>query len=84
MRAWGPPFDPETESASYFLGINRNKRGAALDLRMDQGKEALFRLLETADVLIENYKVGGLAKYGLDYESLSAVNPGFHSRIRRW
>ena len=62
VRAWGPPFDPETESASYFLGINRNKRGAALDLRMDAGKEALFRLLETADVLIENFKPGSMEK----------------------
>ena len=70
VRAWGPPFDPETESASYFLGINRNKRGAALDLRMDAGKEALFRLLETADVMIENFKPGSMEKWGMGFEDV--------------
>jgi len=69
-RAWGPPFDEEAGAASYFLGVNRNKRGAALDLRMPEGREALLRLLETADVLIENFKPGGMEKWGLGYEEV--------------
>ncbi len=70
VRAWGPPFDEEAGAASYFLGVNRNKRGAALDLRMDEGREVLLRLLETADVLIENFKPGGMEKWGLGYEAV--------------
>ena len=70
VRAWGPPFDEEAGAASYFLGVNRNKRGAALDLRMTEGRDALLRLLETADVLIENFKPGGMEKWGLGYEAV--------------
>ncbi|MEM1130633.1 MAG: CoA transferase [Pseudomonadota bacterium] len=70
VRAWGPPFDDEVGAASYFLGINRNKRGAALDLRQDAGKEALFRLLESADVLIENFKPGSMEKWGMGFEEV--------------
>ncbi|MFQ5566212.1 MAG: CaiB/BaiF CoA transferase family protein [Paracoccaceae bacterium] len=70
VRAWGPPFDEEIGAASYFLGVNRNKRGAALDLRMAEGREVLLRLLETADVLIENFKPGGMEKWGLGYEDV--------------
>ncbi|MDH3665572.1 MAG: CoA transferase [Paracoccaceae bacterium] len=73
VRAWGPPFDEEAGAASYFLGVNRNKRGAALDLRMDEGREVLLRLLETADVLIENFKPGGMEKWGLGYEEVLKV-----------
>ncbi len=70
VRHWGPPFDEDVGAASYFLGINRNKRGMALDLRSDDGKEALLRLLDTADVLIENFKPGGMEKWGLGYEDV--------------
>ena len=70
VRAWGPPFDEEVGAASYFLGINRNKRGMALDLRQEAGKDALFRLLETADVLIENFKPGSMEKWGMGYEEV--------------
>lgn len=67
VRHWGPPFSEEHGAASYFLGINRNKRGMALDLRMEEGKQVLFRLLEDADVLIENFKPGSLEKWGMGY-----------------
>lgn len=70
VRQWGPPFDEEVGAASYFLGINRNKRGMALDLRMEEGKAILFRLLETADVLIENFKPGSMEKWGMGFEDV--------------
>jgi formyl-CoA transferase len=70
VRAWGPPFDEEAGAASYFLGVNRNKRGAALDLRKPEGRDVLLRLLEDADVLIENFKPGGMEKWGLGYEEV--------------
>lgn len=64
-RGWGPPFKDGT--ASYFIGINRNKRGLALDLADPKGREVLFRLLDRADVLIENFKTGTLEKWGMGY-----------------
>ena len=70
VRQWGPPFDEKLGAASYFLGINRNKRGMALDLRTEDGKAVLLRLLETADVLIENFKPGSMAKWGMGYEEV--------------
>jgi formyl-CoA transferase len=69
-RAWGPPFDKEAGAASYFLGVNRNKRGVALDLGKPEGREVLLRLLAEADVLIENFKPGGMEKWGLGYEDV--------------
>ncbi|MBT8411251.1 MAG: CoA transferase [Octadecabacter sp.] len=77
-RRWGPPFiDREGESAAaYFHGCNRGKRSVVLDFRTEDGKAALLALLADADVVIENFKVGGLAKYGLDYDSLKADFPG--------
>ena len=82
VRHWGPPFDEEIGAASYFLGINRNKRGMALDLRTDQGREVLLKLIETADVLIENYKPGSMEKWGIGYDVLSARFPRLiHCRI---
>ena len=70
VRQWGPPFDDEIGAASYFLGVNRNKRGMALDLRMEEGRAVLLRLLETADVLVENFKPGAMAKWGIGYEEV--------------
>jgi crotonobetainyl-CoA:carnitine CoA-transferase CaiB-like acyl-CoA transferase len=67
-RRWGPPFKGET--ASYFIGVNRNKRGVALDLSKPEGREVLFRLLETADVLVENFKTGTLERWGMGYEAV--------------
>ena len=70
VRHWGPPFNEEIGAASYFLGINRNKRGIALDLRMPEGKVALFKMLEQADVLIENFKPGSMEKWGMGYDDV--------------
>ena len=76
-RRWGPPFiDREGElSAAYFHATNRGKRSVVVDFRTAEGQETVRRLVADADVVIENFKVGGLAKYGLDYASLAAVNP---------
>ena len=76
-RRWGPPFiDREGEkTAAYFHATNRGKRGITCDFRTAEGQETVRRLVADADVVIENFKVGGLEKYGLDYASLSKVNP---------
>lgn len=66
-RLWGPPF--KDGDASYFIGVNRSKRGVALDLSRPEGREILLRLLESADVLIENFKTGTMEKWGLGYEA---------------
>jgi len=64
-RDWGPPF--QDGDASYFIGVNRNKRSIALDLSRSEGRAVLLRLLEGADVLIENFRPGGMEKWGLDH-----------------
>ncbi len=78
-RKWGPPFvegrDGENLSAAYYHSCNRGKRSVAVDFSRPEGAETVRRLAATADVLIENFKLGGLKKYGLDHESLKAVNP---------
>jgi len=76
-RRWGPPFidNGGEQAAAYFHACNRGKRSITADLRTEEGIGLVRQLLADADVLIENFKVGGLAKYGLDYESLKAVNP---------
>ena len=78
-RKWGPPFvtgaDGENLSAAYYHSCNRGKRSIALDFSTPEGAEIVKRLAATADVLIENFKLGGLKKYGLDYESLRKINP---------
>ncbi len=80
-RGWGPPFlagrngEPTGESA-YFLSANRGKKSVAVDLGTPEGQRIVRDLAAQSDVLLENYKVGGLAKYGLDYGSLQSVNPG--------
>jgi crotonobetainyl-CoA:carnitine CoA-transferase CaiB-like acyl-CoA transferase len=76
-RRWGPPFI-ETEgekSAAYFHACNRGKRSIVADFASEHGREIVRRLVERSDVLIENFKVGGLKKFGLDYATLSALNP---------
>lgn len=76
-RRWGPPFldrDGET-TAAYFHATNRGKRSVVADFTSAEGQTLVRRLVADADVVIENFKVGGLAKYGLDYAALSAVNP---------
>ncbi len=78
-RTWGPPFvageDGEQLDAAYFHACNRGKRSVVLDFTTEVGQEAVRRLVAQSDVLLENFKVGGLEKYGLDYESLKKVNP---------
>ncbi len=76
-RKWGPPFlDTEGErAAAYFHGCNRGKRSIVADFTTERGREIVRRLAARADVLIENFKVGGLKKFGLDYASLRHVNP---------
>lgn len=80
-RGWGPPFladaagTPTRESA-YYLCANRGKRSLAVDLADPQGQALVRDLAARSDVVIENFKVGGLARYGLDYDSLAAANPG--------
>ena len=79
-RHWGPPFakDPlgkDTSESAYYISINRNKKSITLDISTPEGQEIVRGLVEQSDVVIENYKVGQLAKYSLDYESLKAIKP---------
>ncbi len=80
-RHWGPPYmtgadgEPSSESA-YFLAANRGKKSLALDITTPEGQQVIRQLVRDADILIENFKTGGLEKYGLDYASLKEVNPG--------
>jgi formyl-CoA transferase len=79
-RHWGPPFakDPlgnDTSESAYYISINRNKKSITLDISTPEGQKIVRGLVAQSDVVIENYKVGQLAKYGLDYESLKAIKP---------
>lgn len=78
-RKWGPPFvtgaDGENLSAAYYHSTNRGKRSIAVDFSTPEGADIVRRIAATSDVMIENFKLGGLKKYGLDYESLKAINP---------
>ena len=80
-RAWGPPYlkddaGADTSEAAYYLGANRNKRSIAIDIAHADGQALIRRLAAQADVLVENFKVGDLARYKLDAASLLAANPG--------
>lgn len=79
-RAWGPPFlkdayGKNTTEAAYYLSANRNKRSVTIDFTQPEGQRLVRELAAKSDVVIENFKVGGLAAYGLDYESLRVINP---------
>ena len=79
-RGWGPPFledtaGNETHEAAYYLGVNRNKQSVAVDFTQPEGQAILLALARDADVFLENYKVGGLKKYGLDYPAVRGINP---------
>lgn len=79
-RHWGPPFlkdaqGNDTSQASYYTATNRNKRSITLDLAHPQGQAIVRKMALQSDILVENFKVGGLKPYGLDYESLKAINP---------
>jgi crotonobetainyl-CoA:carnitine CoA-transferase CaiB-like acyl-CoA transferase len=75
-RGFAPPFWPNTQESAYFLGVNRNKKSLTLDIAAPEGQEIVHRLLESSDILVENFKVGALAKYGLGYEQLKPKYPG--------
>lgn len=79
-RHWGPPYlkdqqGDNTSEAAYYLSANRNKQSLTLDFTQPEGQRIIRDLVAECDVLLENFKVGGLAAYGLDYESLKAINP---------
>lgn len=79
-RSWGPPWmkddsGQDTQEAAYYQSTNRNKLSVAIDIASSEGQELIKALIQDTDVVIENYKAGSLKKYGLDYESLSAINP---------
>jgi crotonobetainyl-CoA:carnitine CoA-transferase CaiB-like acyl-CoA transferase len=79
-RSWGPPYLKDadgnnTSEAAYYLSTNRNKRSIAIDIASPEGAALVREMASRCDVLVENFKVGGLKKYGLDYESIKAVNP---------
>lgn len=79
-RHWGPPFlkdadGNDTTEATYFTACNRNKRAITLDMAQPEGQALILKMAAQSDVLVENFKVGGLKQYGLDYASLKAVNP---------
>ena len=79
-RNWGPPFLPtadgrESHESAYYLGANRNKRSVTCDIAQPEGQALVRQLAEHCDVFIENFKVGDMARYGLDYASLKAINP---------
>lgn len=80
-RGWGPPFlkdhaGQDTAEAAYYLGANRNKRSVTIDIARPEGQELVRRLADRADVFVENFKVGDMARYGLDAASLRATRPG--------
>lgn len=79
-RAWGPPFlkdgqGVDTNESAYYLSANRNKRSVEADMATPEGAALIRELAAVSDILVENFKVGGLAKYGLDYDSLQQINP---------
>jgi len=79
-RGWGPPFlknaeGRDTAEAAYYLGANRNKRSLTCDIARPEGQQLIRELVQHCDVFIENFKVGDMARYGLDYASLSAIHP---------
>ena len=72
-RGWGPPF--AAGESAYYLCVNRNKRSIVVDFKTDGGRATLHKLIERSDVLVENFRPGTLARFGLDLESASAINP---------
>lgn len=79
-RGWGPPYlrdmqGKDTTEAAYYASANRNKKSVTIDMSTEAGAQAIRELAKQCDILVENFKVGGLKKYGLDYASLKAINP---------
>jgi len=80
-RTWGPPFlktadGEETKESAYYLAANRGKKSVCVDMATPEGRALIAQLAEKSDILIENFKVGGLTKYGLDYSTLKKLHPG--------
>ena len=75
-RAFAPPYWPETKESAYFLGVNRNKKSLTLDIAKPEGQAIVHQLLDSCDILVETFKVGALAKYGLGYDQLHVTYPG--------
>lgn len=78
-RSWGPPYlqgaDGNADLSAYFLTANRNKQSLAVDIAHPEGQELIRKLVAESDVILENFKVGGLKRYGLDYDNLKQINP---------
>jgi len=74
-RGWGPPYLEGTQEAAYYLAANRGKRSIAVDIAQQEGQALIRELVASCDVVLENFKVGGLKRYGLDYETLKQVRP---------
>src|SRR5487761_2055536 len=74
-RGFAPPTMPGTQESAYFVGVNRNKRSVTLDIAAPEGQELARALIAQSDILVENFKVGALAKYGLGYDQLHAAFP---------
>jgi crotonobetainyl-CoA:carnitine CoA-transferase CaiB-like acyl-CoA transferase len=79
-RHWGPPFlkdadGNDTDQAAYFTACNRNKRSITIDIAKPEGQALIRQMALSSDILVENFKVGGLKHYGLDFESLKTINP---------
>lgn len=80
-RKWGPPYAKDeqgydTKESAYYLAANRGKKSLEIDITSEQGRAVIVEMVKEADILLENYKVGGLKKYGLEYEAVKKVNPG--------
>ncbi len=76
-RTWGPPWvgKPEDRLSAYFVSVNRNKRSVTLNLKTEEGRELARQLAARSHILVENFKVGQMARFGLGYEDLRALNP---------
>ena len=75
-RGFAPPFVPGSRESAYFVGVNRNKQSVTLDIAQPEGQALARQLIGHCDILVENFKVGALAKYGLDYARLHEAFPG--------
>ena len=85
-RSWGPPFlknefGQDTSESAYYLCTNRGKKSVCIDMKSVEGQETIRQLADQCDVVLENFKVGGAASFGIDYETLAARNSSLVSRV---